>query len=183
MADKVKQVGDLILKAQTEQKDAAAASASSAKEMVGSLTRAADEAARLASALASAAVSTVASAAAGSMPIDDPVADIEGQAQEQQANTNAYLKALTDMSPAASDLGLPAPSEPSTYADGGIVRRTGIALVHKGEVVLNEDQQAAAGRSVTVNLNISGYVSSEDGENLKRLTREHIVPEIEKVWG
>ena len=192
MADKVKQVGDLILKAQTEQKDAAAASASSAKEMVGSLTRAADEAARLASALASASVSTASAAAAGATqqsqvptrfdmygrPIYDPA-----KAQEQQANTDAYLKAVTSITAEASDAGLPEPAEPSVLADGGIIRRTGIALVHKGEVVLNEVQQRQMGNQYSFSIVVQGgaNVSALDRATVRKLVREEIIPEIERV--
>jgi hypothetical protein len=132
--------------------------------MVDSLTRAANEAARLASSLASAAVSTVSAAAAGAaqqsqLPITwdlygRPIYDT-AKAAESKANSDAFVRAITEMKPDASDAGLPTPA--GNYegglgfnAAGGAVvpgpRGKGVfGLAHGGETIFTPEQTRALG--------------------------------------
>jgi len=65
-------------------------------------------------------------------------------------------------------------SSVSSYAKGGEVKETGLALVHKGEYVIPTAAAATTNNpaqlyriSPTINVNISGSTSSED--ELRRL--------------
>ena len=169
-ADKVQYIGNLIVKAQEAQKNAAQDAATEARHMVDSLTLAANEAARLAASLASAQVGALGAAAAASaqqaqVPITwdmygRPIYDASKVA-ETQANNAAFVNAERNLSAEGSDAGLPTPggsyagggsSEPQMAGGGMILGPRGAPrriVAHGDEGVFTPGQMAALGRAIS----------------------------------
>jgi len=74
---------------------------------------------------------------------------------------------------------------PTHFADGGLVRRSGMAMVHAGEVVLNQGQQRAmAGgmaRNVTIGDIVVNAAAGMDESMLAMAVRRQIVAALEEA--
>jgi hypothetical protein len=193
--ENVKKAGDLIVTAEERQLQAAKDNATQAERMVGSLTTAANEAARLAQALASANPSS--NPAPGGPSKQQGASE---KAAELVKAVDAFMSGATTETPWITPSQINGVSRASidsydqammsggggdmpAAAGGGIVRRTGAALVHQGEVILNEGQQRQMGNQYSFSIVVQGgaNVSDLDRATVRKLVREEIIPEIERV--